>query len=369
MAVNAEGTFDAAARSVTRFLAGRVPMGVWLVTRHDSESPRAHMVTGDQHGLDLHEFLAWARSAATNLLADGHSRGIADASREPDLDGPVSTGPFLFGAFLGAPLLDDDRNVVGALVGISPEPDRDDLGEKLPLVEELAALLSWVLALEIESQQAKLEAVAAMEHGQRDGLTGVLNRRGWDLALEREAHRLATLDQGASVLIIDLDDLKGMNDRYGHAYGDDQIRSLAECVVRVARTSDVVARLGGDEFGVLAPGSAPGTADEMAERLRAEFRRRKIAATVGGAECPPDGNLGEAWRRADMEMYAAKRVGTNHTTTEQPAQDRDPGAVNLADVVGVVVELATTPCRITRSIWRAVRPAGLAAHQPTRRDR
>jgi diguanylate cyclase (GGDEF)-like protein len=346
-------------------MAERSPMGIWLVARSDIESQPVYVLDDgadsdsdtdeDAETRTGDEIARWASALGTRLLADGLAKSSIDLSTEPTLLDGITVNPYRAGAFVGAPLLDDERKVTGLLCGVDPDPQRVGHPDKLPLVQELAALLSWVLALEIESDRAKLAAVAAMEHGQRDGLTGVLNRRGWDLALEREAHRCATLDQGASVIIIDLDDLKGMNDRYGHAYGDDQIRALAQCITSVARGNDIVARLGGDEFGVLAPGSSPGTADELGERLRAEFRRRNIAATLGGAECPPQGNLSETWRRADMEMYAAKRLDparlrredTNGTRTEP---------VGLGELVGSAVHLATTPCRVARSVWRTVRP-------------
>jgi diguanylate cyclase len=353
LASEPSGTFDAAARSVSRFLSERLPMGLWLVSRSDLDVQPVYVASDDDGGDEPvpPELVAWARSLGRAMVADGHSKAATDLSQEPSLVSATSDGKFRAGAFIGAPLLDDDRHVIGVLCGVDPDRHDVDLDEKLPLVQELAALLSWVLALEIESDQAKLQAVAAMEHGQRDGLTGVLNRRGWDLALEREAHRLKTLDQGASILIIDLDDLKGMNDCYGHAYGDDQIRALAQCISSAARANDLVARIGGDEFGLLAPGSKPGTADELAARLRAEFDRRRIRATVGGAECPPGGNLGDTWRRADMEMYAGKRLGQR----PEPPSDRPTGpTIALGEVVANVVSLAQMPCRIARAVLRTV---------------
>jgi diguanylate cyclase (GGDEF)-like protein len=348
--VGASSSFEDAARVVASLLVDRTGFSLWVVTRSDGGLRIASSAATPGIDTASGELLDWAGSLGAGLLAGGRPVAEPDASNV-DLAGVehVATPAegFVLGSFIGVPLRGPGGVVVGALCGFDPEPCGSDLSEEQRLVEVFGSLLSSILSLELASDEAKLQAVEAMEHSQRDALTGVLNRAGWDQALEREAKRCRALGQGASVLVIDLDDLKGMNDRYGHAYGDDQIRGLADSITGAARSEDVVARLGGDEFALLAPGSAPGTADELARRLRAEFERRAIPASIGAAECPPTGDLVEAWRRADVEMYASKRLA--HAAIGQPPSG---APTQLGDVVAAAAILARVPCQVLRSVIR-----------------
>lgn len=151
-----------------------------------------------------------------------------------------------------------------------------------------------------------------------DALTGVLNRRGFQerapdlLALpagESEAHALALLD---------LDDFKRLNDRLGHATGDEALVQLARLIGGQARANDVVARLGGEEFVVLLPATGAGGAKAWAEQLRAvieaELRAADgiaVTASIGVAAVPAGTPLESLYRLADAALYHAKDSGKN----------------------------------------------------------
>jgi diguanylate cyclase (GGDEF)-like protein len=146
----------------------------------------------------------------------------------------------------------------------------------------------------------------------RDPLTATANRRGWDEALQRLGPEVAA-GVPVTVVAVDLDGLKQVNDSIGHHGGDELIVGCARALQQVVRGRDVVARLGGDEFGLLMPGvqTAPML---IARRLRRSLDSVvtpggvPLRTSIGAATCPPYGRLEDAWAEADAAMYDDKRA-------------------------------------------------------------
>lgn len=172
---------------------------------------------------------------------------------------------------------------------------------------------------EINSLQARLQ-----EQATRDGLTGLYNRRYCDETLERELARCGRDGHELSILMIDLDHFKKINDSYGHQAGDDVLRILASLLEEQVRASDVACRYGGEEFLVLLPGAGLETARQRAEAWRAACAARSICvgqheiratlsigiATYPGQAATPQTLL----RAADMALYQAKLEGRNRVS-------------------------------------------------------
>jgi diguanylate cyclase (GGDEF)-like protein len=167
--------------------------------------------------------------------------------------------------------------------------------------------------------QMRLSHYASM-----DGLTGVFNRREFDVAIEREWRNSLRDRSALALLMIDVDLFKTYNDRYGHQRGDDALRQVAACLRRhCARPRDIVARYGGEEFAVLLPSTPADGAKALAEDVRlavAECRIEHVDSpygtvtlSIGLAEMTPDADNAPAdiIRRADAALYAAKRGGRN----------------------------------------------------------
>jgi diguanylate cyclase (GGDEF)-like protein/putative nucleotidyltransferase with HDIG domain len=139
-----------------------------------------------------------------------------------------------------------------------------------------------------------------------DPLTECLNRRGFEERLDAELQHTARQGRPLSLLLIDLDDFKGVNDTMGHEAGDELLRWVVQTVRTTLRPFDDVGRLGGDEFAVLLPAAARPDAGEVAQRI-CEALAQRISATVGIAAYPGDGvDREELHRSADAELYAAK---------------------------------------------------------------
>lgn len=162
----------------------------------------------------------------------------------------------------------------------------------------------------------------------RDDLTGLLNRQAIEAEIDRALVRARVQEAHVALLFIDLDGFKPINDTYGHAVGDDVLRSVAQRITGAVRVTDRVARLGGDEFVVLIgpvddPAIAEGSAERILEGLRAPMRIGdidvEVSASIGVATV--DAPLGDARATlvgaADAAMYAAKkRGGSTYTSTQ-----------------------------------------------------
>ncbi|HEX8083136.1 MAG TPA: sensor domain-containing diguanylate cyclase [Solirubrobacteraceae bacterium] len=152
-----------------------------------------------------------------------------------------------------------------------------------------------------------------------DGLTGVANRRAFDETLPREFARAVRADAPLSLVLLDIDRFKVLNDTHGHLTGDDVLRDVARCLVAEVRLGDIVARYGGEEFAVILPGLDAADAVEVAERLRARVAATStelgVTVSAGVAACPPHASepLGLV-RAADRALYASKRDGRDRVT-------------------------------------------------------
>jgi diguanylate cyclase (GGDEF)-like protein len=162
-----------------------------------------------------------------------------------------------------------------------------------------------------------LQADKLQELARADPLTGLLNRRAFEDRLEEEFARAARFGMSLSLLVLDMDGLKELNDREGHRQGDAALRALALALKRGSRISDIGARWGGDEFVVLAPGTGRTDAFELAERIRSSVASTDppgLTVSIGLATVEP-GDLqarpGTLVSEADTALYAAKRLGRN----------------------------------------------------------
>jgi len=173
----------------------------------------------------------------------------------------------------------------------------------------------------------------------RDDLTQLFNRRYFFERLRREVDRARSLQSPLSILILDVDKLKSVNDSYGHQAGDAALANLAKLVIKCLRTTDIPARLGGDEFGVIMPETDKDGAFSLANRLQRALEvtpmyeengaslRLNISLGVSGFPWGGD-NMDEVVQWADTHMYAAKttkRKDANHVPSASGERSRKKG--------------------------------------------
>ena len=166
---------------------------------------------------------------------------------------------------------------------------------------------------------------AVREQAITDGLTGLYNRRYFEEYISKEVTRSLRQNQPFSVIGIDLDFLKKINDEHGHAYGDLAIKTVADVLKNNARSVDIAARMGGEEFNILLPGIDSEGAMTAAERIRKAIEEKEldtighITASVGVATfLEHSDNLEDLLELTDQAMYQSKRNGRNQVTMAKP---------------------------------------------------
>ena len=159
-----------------------------------------------------------------------------------------------------------------------------------------------------------------------DGMTGLYNRRYFEEFIKKEAIRSDRQNQKFTVIGIDLDHLKKINDKYGHNYGDIAIKAIAEVLKNNARSIDIAARMGGEEFNLILPGVDSGGGMIAAERIRKAIEGVKldkighITASLGVATfMEHSDDIDELLELSDLAMYESKRNGRNRVTLAKPS--------------------------------------------------
>jgi diguanylate cyclase len=288
-------------------LPARTGLGTWVLLGVDPDGGSVVLAARDHsYGLGIDRRLS-EEQLPVRALVDGRGPRVApDAAAVAAYAGADVGGGVPVGALAGVPVLAPDGSVFGCLVGVDPAPGRPELAAELPTIELLGRLLAVLLVQEMERQELQRRFELAELDALTDPLTGVGNRRAWDRLLDAEEARCQRYGSVASLVAIDLDELKRVNDRDGHAAGDRLLRHTAQVIDSTRRAADVVARLGGDEFGVLAVECDEPAAKVLADRLRGALEGAGIRASVGHATRQPTGTLAQAWSAADADMYAHK---------------------------------------------------------------
>jgi diguanylate cyclase (GGDEF)-like protein len=179
---------------------------------------------------------------------------------------------------------------------------------------------------ELESTNARLK-----ETSFKDEVTGLYNRRFFSLRLEEELSRYRRFNHPVSVVLLDLDGFKAVNDEFGHTVGDDTLREVAQILMKHSRGINVVSRYGGDEFAVLLVETSKAGARLYADRIREVVAKypfshgKVITASFGVASLPDDeaGTAEDLFRAADEALYTAKRAGKNQVAAS-PSPQRVP---------------------------------------------
>src|SRR5216117_3084953 len=167
---------------------------------------------------------------------------------------------------------------------------------------------------ELESTNARLK-----ETSFKDEVTGLYNRRFFSLRLEEELSRYRRFNHPVSVVLLDLDGFKAVNDDLGHAVGDDTLRDVAQLLLKHSRGINVISRYGGDEFAVLLVETPKAGARLYADRIRQVVSTYpfghglRVTASFGVSSLPEDiaASPDDIIRSADDALYAAKRAGKN----------------------------------------------------------
>lgn len=308
-----------------------------LVRHHDSETLVGEIVGEMQReiGLERMAFLYQSRGApgCLRVIESGTSQQLEAPAGESlsDLVGRISANGWV---------TISDLKGQGAGTGWGAKLQEAGLTylAKFPLTEDRSAVVTWsdhrqpaevqqmLLTLQDSAGQLMANAVSfekVEELSYTDNLTGLANRRYFNKRLEEEIDRAKRYQRSLGLIIFDLDELKSVNDRYGHQAGDAVINRIGELLKTSIRSIDVIARYGGDEFCVIMPESDRATCRQFMDRLQrkiggSKFHFEQIKADLtftisqGGAVYPDNGtNAEQLIFAADMALLKAKEAGRN----------------------------------------------------------
>src|SRR5215831_1413824 len=229
--------------------------------------------------------------------------------------------------------------------GASPRAEEslvflDSFSRMLTTVEQQASEINR-FAVRLDSAYKEIETSNAQlkEFSFKDEVTGLYNRRFFSIRLEEEVSRYRRFNHPVSVVLLDLDGFKEINDELGHASGDETLRGMAEILLRHSRGINVICRYGGDEFAILLVETSKAGARLYADRIRfvlssSQFaHRRRITASFGIASLPEDvaPTADDLIRAADEALYVAKRAGKNRVSVHEDVGVTQPTGAEVKD--------------------------------------
>ncbi|WOT04750.1 sensor domain-containing diguanylate cyclase [Shewanella youngdeokensis] len=194
-------------------------------------------------------------------------------------------------------------------------------------ITHLSMIVYDVTDIAINKLQLKAVNESLEVLSQVDGLTQLFNRRHWQLSLQKEFDRNRRYGNDTTLVMLDIDKFKNINDTYGHLAGDKVIQKISQLIQKSLRETDCAGRYGGEEFGVVLANTPAANALFFAERLRKKVEQSeihfedeiiKVTISIGICEIKPDITSSEMWLSfADQALYKAKESGRNSCITHQ----------------------------------------------------
>ena len=290
--------FPSAATVVLAFLHERIGFNLWIVTRTEQNDWIVLQAEDHGYGVSPGKVFAWADTFCSRMV-DGSGPCVAPVSADIPLYAEAAIGREVsIGAYIGVPLQGLDGKFFGTLCAIHPAPMPATIADELPLVQLMARLLSTLLAADLYKIEMARRNERIQADAQRDILTGLYNRRGWEMLLTAEEERCQNYGHPACTIAIHVVGLQKINADEGLATGDDLLRRTGQALRAATLTTHIAARVGDDTFAVLGVECGHEAAIHLRERVEGALQEWRVPAQARVAMRNPAGGLADAWSRA-----------------------------------------------------------------------
>lgn len=299
--------FEEAGQAVLKFLYQKFGFNLWMITRTEGDDWIVLQSEDNGYNVQPGQVFRWADSFCSHMV-QGKAPRIAPRSEDIPLyvNAPIAKQVEIK-AYIGQPLTKEDGSLFGTLCAIDPKPQSDAITKEAGLIDLLGQMLSYILQGELREVEQIRQRERFKEEALNDSLTGLFNRRAWDNLIGLEEERCKRYGHPTAILMIDLNNLKTVNDSLGHTAGDELIQKAATTLKGCVRSNDIVARLGGDEFAILSIENNQVNAENLVNRVLQVFAEANISAAIGLAMRNPLNGLLKALQEADEKMYAHKK--------------------------------------------------------------
>ena len=287
--------FAGASREVLSFLHQRVGMDLWMVGRADNDDWVVLAAEDHAYGVKEGDVFRWNDSFCSRMVREEGPRVAPRVAEVPAYARLPFTRQVPIGAYVGVPLVDGDGRLFGTLCGLNRQPMPSSLVEEQAMVEVLADMLSGLLSAELHTTAlARLTGNARVD-ALADPLTGLANRRGWELALAAEEERCRRYGASACVVAIELDGMKGPAAR---EVCDAVLVRAAQALRQTVRKPDTLAHFDDDRFMVLGVECTTAEAMALLRRLEQCVQSAELSAALGMAMRNRSSGLFDTFERA-----------------------------------------------------------------------
>lgn len=307
--VNSDGNFqpiECGLSHIASVLSETWPCKSWLVLRRKFEGWEVSHLVDDHYGFEVGDLFDDPNDG--NFILD---EGVVDLHPSSItlnvLRGDMSVKIEPVKGHIFHRIVTQQGDTFGAIVGLSNRKLAAPAIRSIPMISLLSELVmqthlvcSSYISMSKKQQQSEIDAC-------RDELTQVLNLRGWKRHVNREVSRAKRSHHSLCVVIVDIDNFKHFNDNYGHAFGDEILKSVANTLKLNLREGDIIARVGGDEFAVLASDTEEDGAQSIIDNLNGALKDKKISCSFGAEKLRVDKGLDWCTSEADKKMYQIKQ--------------------------------------------------------------
>lgn len=302
--IRACDNFQQAANAVLDILKGCCDLPLWVVTAVQGDDWVPLAARDEAFDVDAGDVLSWRSTICTRMVEKKGPQIAPDVSAVPAYaDAPLAKRMNI-GCYIGLPYFGPDGELFGTVCGLDHVPHEVDMRRLAPMLAAVSSALTTFLTLENEREQAQDKIQELEQRQRRDPLTGLVNRMGWERAIDTAQDRITHSNGAAGVALVKLAGLHDINMSQGYAAGDERLQACAEVLEHSTRRTDHVARLSGCEFGVLLTGTFPQALSDKVADIESGLRERDLDVAIGWAWSGVLGDLTDTWRSADKLLHA-----------------------------------------------------------------